>query len=97
VTARSDTGIPKENNNRAMVKIIGGMFDGSEFPATQVLPKAWDVFGKTELLNDEGLGEYDPGTRCRVIFVSQGCTKYRVGDLFEYNGRMWKPVKGGEV
>ena len=90
---RSDAGIPKENNNHALVRIIGGLFDGSEFPATQVLPKAWDVFGKLELNSGEGLGEYDPGTRCRVIFVSRGCTKYRIGDLFEYNGWQWLPVK----
>jgi len=95
VAERSDTGIPKQAS-AVMVKIIGGAFDGAELPAAQVLTPPWDIFDADELRHGEGIGEFEPGTRCRVISEDGRCKAYRVGDLFEYNGRMWKPVKGGE-
>ena len=95
VTFRSDAGIPKQAS-AVMVKIIGGDFDGAELPAAQVLTPPWDMFDASELCDGEGVGEFEPGTRCRVISKDGRCKAYHVGDVFVYNGRMWKPVKEGE-
>ena len=92
---RSDTGIPKPSSV-VMVRIIGGDFDGEELPAAQVLPPPWKAFGKKELLDGEGVGEFETGTRCRVISRDGRRKLYRIGDMFEYNGRQWLPVNGDE-
>jgi len=98
VVVRSDTGIPKGNSNQTRVRIIGGMFDGNVIPATQVLPAPWEVFGKHELEDGEGAGEFETGTRCRIIRLWSRNTnpEYVLDALFEYNGRQWLPVEEGE-
>ena len=89
---RSDAGIPKQAA-AVMVKIIGGAFDGAELPAAQVLTPPWDMFDASELCDGEGVGEFELSTRCRVISEDGRCKAYHVGDVFVYNGRMWKPVR----
>ena len=96
--ARSDAGIPNANRSapRGHVRIIGGDFDGAELPAAQVLTPPWDMFDASELCDGEGVGEFEPGARCRVISEDGRCKAYHVGDVFVYNEWQWLPVKDGE-
>lgn len=87
------------NRNTTRVRIIGGQLDGAVFPADEVLPPLWEALSSSEL-EDEieagcGFGEWETGTRCRIISVNSS-SSYVLDALFEYNGRQWLPVEVNE-
>jgi len=67
------------------VRIIGGQFDSVELPADQVLPVL--VEGEACLI-----GEYEPGTHCRVIERTPR-SRYKVGARYVYDGGRWLPAR----
>ena len=68
------------------VEIIGGEFDGAQFPACEVLPPPETVFPVADVKDD--YGAFETGTRCVVISVARK-SKYRLGDVYEYDGKRW--------